>query len=106
MAKSLGSLKAPTLISEMQVEEWYFEKVAAYKNCRPKYHYDVYALIKMPKEAVTIEKQKALEYLKEFRKRNRQEASPLLYLRSSFLHAATSTQRRWSAPFSQFSQFV
>ena len=74
-----GSLKAPTLISEMQLEEWYFEKVAAYKNCRPKYHYDVYALIKMPKEAVTIEKQKALEYLKGIQKtESARSQSPLI----------------------------
>ena len=63
-----GSLKAPTLISDMTLEEWYFEKVATYKNCRPKYHYDVRVLIKMPKAAVDAEKQKALEYLRSAQK--------------------------------------
>jgi len=79
-----GSLNAPTLIQDMKINEWYHEKMVLYKNCRPSYFYNIWVLLKMPRDNFKMERENVIVYLREAQKKEMARDAPQLLPRTEF----------------------
>jgi hypothetical protein len=78
MQSKLGSLNAPTLL-KIKPDEMYYEKVVSYSNCKPRYYYNVWVLLKMQKQDFTKAQDEAIAYLqKAQREEKAKKPQPLL----------------------------
>lgn len=73
-----GSLKAPAFLKHKEVTGWYYEKWASYSNCQQSFYYNVWVLMRVPKNELQAEKQKALAYLEEAQKKEMAKEAPEL----------------------------
>ncbi|HPW45473.1 MAG TPA: hypothetical protein PKU96_03780 [bacterium] len=78
MHNAWGSLKAPTFLKHKEVTDWYYEKWASYSNCQQSFYYNVWVLMRVPKNELKTEKQKALAYLEEAQRKEMAKEAPEL----------------------------
>ena len=63
--QSFGSMGAATYLKNKERKSIYYEKWAYYQRCRPKYFFNVWVLVKVPKDEIDAQVAQATAYLKK-----------------------------------------